>query len=179
MLFSLKDLRGYEVHASDGIAGKVYGAYLEVERKWHLRYLTIDLVNWIQIEQVLVPLSMLKSPDQRNRTIFADSTIDEVQRSHVMLIRGNIHKADKIIGCVVQAGDARIGIVNDLMVDFPSWEIKLLVLGTDATHEGPKVILIEDIKGVKINEKTVFISENPSIQGGSISPGFVRRGQND
>jgi sporulation protein YlmC with PRC-barrel domain len=58
MLRSIKDLRGYAIHALDGMIGKVDDFYLDDEN-WNIRHLVVRTGNWLSGRRVLIsPMSV-------------------------------------------------------------------------------------------------------------------------
>jgi hypothetical protein len=62
MLRSLKELRGYTIHATDGDIGKAQDFYFDDE-DWVLRYLVVDTGGWLSGRRVLISPVALGQPD--------------------------------------------------------------------------------------------------------------------
>jgi hypothetical protein len=62
MLRSLKELRGYTIHATDGNIGKAHDLYFDDEH-WVLRYLVVDTGGWLSGRRVLISPVALGQPD--------------------------------------------------------------------------------------------------------------------
>jgi len=52
MLRSIEKLKGFEIQAADGEIGKVDDLFFD-ERSWRVRYLVVDVGNWLFGRQVL------------------------------------------------------------------------------------------------------------------------------
>jgi uncharacterized protein YrrD len=58
MLLSIKDSRGFSIHATDGDIGKVIDFYFD-DQHWTIRYLVVDVGTWLKGPKVLVsPISI-------------------------------------------------------------------------------------------------------------------------
>lgn len=58
MLRNVKDLRGYAIHATDGVMGEVDDFYFDDEG-WAIRYLVVDTGQWLSGKKVLIsPLAI-------------------------------------------------------------------------------------------------------------------------
>jgi sporulation protein YlmC with PRC-barrel domain len=58
VLRNVKELRGFSIHATDGIIGKVDDLYFDDEG-WAIRYLVVDTANWLSGKKVLIsPVAM-------------------------------------------------------------------------------------------------------------------------
>jgi hypothetical protein len=53
MLRSVKDIRGYGMHTTDGDIGRAYEFYWDDET-WTIRYIVVDTRNWWPGKKVLV-----------------------------------------------------------------------------------------------------------------------------
>ena len=59
MLRSMKELRGYSIHATDGDIGSVHGFYFD-DHYWTIRYLVVDTRNWLPGKKVLIASDWIK-----------------------------------------------------------------------------------------------------------------------
>lgn len=62
MLQSVRDLRGYIIHATDGEIGKV-DQFLFDDETWTIRYLVVNTGNWLLKKLVLISPIALEKPD--------------------------------------------------------------------------------------------------------------------
>ncbi|MGE5361400.1 MAG: PRC-barrel domain-containing protein [Bacteroidales bacterium] len=62
MLRNVTDLRGYAIHATDGVIGKVSDLYFDDEG-WAIRYLIVDTSDWLSGRTVLISPVALGLPD--------------------------------------------------------------------------------------------------------------------
>ncbi len=80
MLRNVKDLRGYAIHATDGIMGHVDDFYFDDE-DWAIRYLVVDTGGWLSGRQVLVSPLAIGHPDWVGQTLPVSLTKAQVERS--------------------------------------------------------------------------------------------------
>ena len=78
MLKKVSDLKGYKLHASDGLIGKVKDFYFD-DQHWTVRYLVADTGSWLSERQVLL------SP-------YALNYINDVEKSIVISLSKNTIK---------------------------------------------------------------------------------------
>src|SRR3954469_10555939 len=62
MLRNVKDLRGYAIHATDGVIGHVDDFYFDDEA-WAIRYLVVETGTWLPRRQVLISPLSIGHPD--------------------------------------------------------------------------------------------------------------------
>jgi len=53
VLRNVKELRGFAIHASDGVIGEVDDLYFDDE-DWAIRYFVVDTGNWLSGRKVLI-----------------------------------------------------------------------------------------------------------------------------
>jgi sporulation protein YlmC with PRC-barrel domain len=68
MLYSVNDLSGYEISATDGNIGHVRGFYFDPQ-SWNIHYLVVDTREWLPGRKVLISLVALGKLDARNRLL--------------------------------------------------------------------------------------------------------------
>ncbi len=61
MLRNIKNLLGYKIHAQDGNIGEVYDFFFDDET-WAVRYLVVDVENWILDRKVLLSPAVCGQP---------------------------------------------------------------------------------------------------------------------
>jgi uncharacterized protein YrrD len=67
MLIKAKELRGYDVAASDAPAGELKDTYFD-DQRWTVRYLVVDTRAWLRGREVLIsPLAIAHIDPQRRR----------------------------------------------------------------------------------------------------------------
>jgi uncharacterized protein YrrD len=66
MLHTLRNLTGSHVVASDGETGRIR-SFLFDDRSWQVRYLVVDVGNWLQRHDVVLPITALQLPEWSNR----------------------------------------------------------------------------------------------------------------
>ena len=62
MLRNVNQLRGYAIHATDGIIGEVDDLYFDDE-DWAIRYLVVDTGRWLPGRKVLISPLAICHPD--------------------------------------------------------------------------------------------------------------------
>ncbi len=80
MYRSLEELRGYEVHATDGVIGKVKDMFFD-DSGWEVRWLVVDTGNFLPGRKVLVPPSEVDKPDWESQLFPVDLTKQQIKES--------------------------------------------------------------------------------------------------
>jgi hypothetical protein len=80
MLRSTKDLRGYDILATDGEIGSVDDFYFDDE-KWGVRYLVANTGGWLTGRRVLLSPMSLGGVDWENRRVQVNLTREQVKNS--------------------------------------------------------------------------------------------------
>ena len=80
MLCELKALIGSPVVATDSEMGSVRN-FLFDDLSWKVRYLVVDVGNWLKRRYVVLPITVLEKPDWANNTCCAHLTKDQVYKS--------------------------------------------------------------------------------------------------
>jgi sporulation protein YlmC with PRC-barrel domain len=80
MLRSLKDLRGYTVHATDGDVGKVHDVYFD-DQIWMIRYLVVNAGNRLMGRQVLISTISLGRPGGERQLFPVSLTKEQMERA--------------------------------------------------------------------------------------------------
>jgi hypothetical protein len=78
MLFKVKALEGYALHANDGKIGGVEDFYFD-DRHWAVRYLVADTGAWLTGRQVLISPYALIAVDNKARRITVDLTKKQIE----------------------------------------------------------------------------------------------------
>jgi hypothetical protein len=79
-LWALNQVKGYSVHATDGKIGHISGFYFEDE-KWKIRYVFVDIGQWLPGRKVLISPIALKEPDWDKRELPVSITKQQVKTS--------------------------------------------------------------------------------------------------
>ncbi len=66
MLYSINDLAGYEIDATDGNIGHIRGFYFDPD-SWKIHYLVVDTREWLPGRKVLISLVALGDLDIKNK----------------------------------------------------------------------------------------------------------------
>jgi hypothetical protein len=80
MLYELKALIGSPVVATDGEMGSVR-TFLFDDQSWKVRYLVVDVGNWLKRRDVVLPIAALERPDWANRTCHTHLNKEQVRDS--------------------------------------------------------------------------------------------------
>jgi uncharacterized protein YrrD len=80
MLRSVEKLKGYRIQATDGEIGKVDELFFD-ERRWHIRYLVVDVGNWLFGRQVLIVPAAVSRIDVGAEKLFLPLTKERIENS--------------------------------------------------------------------------------------------------
>ena len=80
MLISFKEVVGYRIKATDGKIGRVADFYVD-QRAWTVNHIVVDLCTWIPGPLVLLPPSVARHPEQKNRVLPVSLSVEEVDGS--------------------------------------------------------------------------------------------------
>ena len=80
MLRSLENLIGASIIAMDGEMGR-FSNFLFDDHGWMIRYLVVDVGNWLARQYVVISVSAIDQPDWKTRTFRAKLTRDQVRNS--------------------------------------------------------------------------------------------------
>lgn len=160
MLRRIKELRGFELYATDGDIGRVTEFYFD-DLDWMILYMVVDTGAWLPGRRVLVSPASLGEIDWVERKMNVMVTRSEIETSpeidlHQPLTReqevgyfahfgwaclweGELRSTKEIIGdqIVSTNGDA-VGKVEDLIVD-DLWTIRYLILSLEEIKQERKL----------------------------------------
>ena len=80
MLCNLKALIGSPVAANDGEMGCIR-TFLFDDQSWKVRYLAVDVGNWLKRHDVVLPITVLERPDWEKRICHTQLTKEQVRDS--------------------------------------------------------------------------------------------------
>ena len=80
MLVHFTKLRGNELHAQDGVIGKVTDVYFD-DHTWSARYFEVDCGQWLLSRKVLISPTAVHGPDWESDRLPVDLTKDQVRES--------------------------------------------------------------------------------------------------
>ena len=80
MLRNVKDLRGFAIHATDGVIGEVDDLYFDDE-DWTVRYLIVDTGGWLSGRKVLISPYAIGVPSWQERQLPVKLTKAQVEGS--------------------------------------------------------------------------------------------------
>jgi hypothetical protein len=79
MLHKTSMMRGYHIHASDGVIGHV-DDFLIDEKSWATMYMVVDTSNWLGGRTVLIATAVIQSIDSPNREIRVTLSREDIER---------------------------------------------------------------------------------------------------
>jgi hypothetical protein len=79
MLFKASSLTGHEIQARDGAVGSLEDLLFD-DREWTVRWAVIDTGRWLPGRKVLLPPSILGTPDEQRR-FAVDLTREQIEKS--------------------------------------------------------------------------------------------------
>lgn len=80
MLISIEMLRSYSIQATDGEIGHVAEMYFD-QSTWQVRYLIVDLGNWLSSRQVLLAPSAVTEIDHEQEQLKVSVTKEQIESS--------------------------------------------------------------------------------------------------
>ena len=80
MLHKTSKMRGYHIHATDGVIGHV-DDFLIDEQTWATAYLVVDTSNWLGGRSVLIAAAVIQSIDSPNQEIRVRLSREDIERS--------------------------------------------------------------------------------------------------
>lgn len=80
MLYNAKELKKYDILATDGTIGTVHDFYLD-EDKWTVRYLVVDTMKWLPGKKVLISPMSIVGMDDAEKQIALNLTKEKVKNS--------------------------------------------------------------------------------------------------
>jgi len=80
MLQSVRELERYSIQATDGKIGHIEELFFE-DDTWIVRYLVVDVGNWLSNQRVLLIPSVVENVDAEARTVSVSLTKDQVENS--------------------------------------------------------------------------------------------------
>jgi hypothetical protein len=80
MLYDLNALIGSPVAATDGETGSVRN-FLFDDQSWEIRYVVVDVGNWLKRRDVVLPTSTLERPDWESKTCHAHLSKEQIRNS--------------------------------------------------------------------------------------------------
>ena len=80
MLRSVENLKEYKIQAIDGEIGKTAALFFD-DRRWHIRYLVLDVGNWLVGRQVLIAPTAVTHIDHENENLYLSLTREQIENS--------------------------------------------------------------------------------------------------
>ncbi len=147
MLFSVKNLYGYRLGATDGLAGGIADIYFN-DQDWSIRHLMISQHPARLQKAALLPPSAVRQLDPREGVMHIDlsraqcaalpsaNSVVPVCRQYIRLASPGSAAAsfDPHIRCVsavegneINDGETHLGIVHDFLIDPRTWTLAFVV----------------------------------------------------
>lgn len=80
MLRSVENLKEYKIQAVDGEIGKAAALFFD-DRRWYIRYLVLDVGNWLSGRQVLIAPTAVTHIDSENENLYLSLTKAQIEDS--------------------------------------------------------------------------------------------------
>jgi sporulation protein YlmC with PRC-barrel domain len=80
MLKITSALKGYAIHASDGVIGKLQDLLFD-DKHWNVRYLVVDTGGWLSGRQVLLSPHVVVTVDEENHQVAVELTKQQIEDS--------------------------------------------------------------------------------------------------
>ncbi|MFO7537115.1 MAG: PRC-barrel domain-containing protein [Chloroflexota bacterium] len=80
MLLTISELSDYSIQATDGEIGDVDELYFQHEG-WRVRYLVVNLGNWLTRQQVLIVPEVITGIDSDNKNVVVNLTRQQIENS--------------------------------------------------------------------------------------------------
>ncbi|MHB8884838.1 MAG: PRC-barrel domain-containing protein [Methylovirgula sp.] len=80
MLWNLSAIKGYAIKAKDGELGSVNDLLFD-DTNWLVRWLVVDTGHWLSGRKVLLPPSVVRRTDPKERDVSVDLTMQQVKDS--------------------------------------------------------------------------------------------------
>jgi uncharacterized protein YrrD len=102
MLKNVKELIGYDIHATDGNIGEVYDFYFD-DQSWCIRYMVVNTGRWLSGRRVLIASAALGKPDWGKEIFSVSLTREQVRHSpntniHEPISRQHEHELHEYYG---------------------------------------------------------------------------------
>jgi uncharacterized protein YrrD len=151
MLFSTKELDGFQIIARDGEVGHVRDIYFD-DRQWAIRHLVVETGDWLSRRDVLISPHSIQGIAQRKVSVaLSRAQIEKEtgaprelsQRAEVEREAGDPHlrSSAEVTGYRVEASDGNIGHIDDFLFDGSSWAIRHAVVDTREWLPGGHVLI--------------------------------------
>lgn len=96
MLQTVKELKGYEIRATDGGMGKVDELFFE-DDTWRIRYLVVDVGGWLTGRRVLVVPGAVDQIDTEGQQVMVSLTREQVENSPEVATHPPISREHEIV----------------------------------------------------------------------------------
>jgi hypothetical protein len=154
MLWETCVMMGYAARARDGTIGTVSDLLFD-DTLWRVRWAVIDTRYWLPQRQVLVPASLLGSPDPVQRDLAVGLSVRQIEASipaaqhlpvshRASALQGDdphLRSVEAVVGHRVHLLDGVVGHVEEFLVDDTDWTIAYIRVDTCRWRPGDKVLL--------------------------------------
>jgi sporulation protein YlmC with PRC-barrel domain len=126
---TVRELRGDDVAARDGVIGSVEDVYFDDER-WAVRFLVVD--TGAPGRRLLIAPQAVEPGLSGKRKVRLGLTLEQVESMKSEELEGapSLCSGVKVIGYGIEARDGPIGEVQDFVVDDDTWAVRDIVVDT-------------------------------------------------
>lgn len=167
MLCDLNSLLESPIIASDGETGRIRD-FLVDDRLWQVRYLVLDLGNWLRCRDVVVPITALEIPDWKTRSCRACLTMSQLRDCPDVDTRKSVSRQQELamrdyFGPLACWADARFGMTAiPAYVKYTTPEGEDSHLRSACRLTGHRVMASDgnlgQLRGFRLNERSWHIS---------------------
>jgi predicted lipoprotein with Yx(FWY)xxD motif len=165
VLRSLKSMLGYALKAEDGDIGSVIDFFFD-DAAWRIRYLQADTGKWLPGKKALISPQVIGKPDWEYRKVPVKMPQDKIRKSPEVRVDDPLSRpkeemickyyewpeywcnsSGKLIGLAqvrdysLHARDGQIGVLDDMIIDDTTWDIKYFVADIGGLILNKKVLL--------------------------------------
>ena len=151
MLRSYKELRGFQIRATDSHIGRISDVYFD-DRDWRVRYCVVDSGRWFSKRHVLIGTRPLSVPDFTRRELWVRLSKTEVSGRRTAAtdkpvsrqgVDPHLRSCNAVLGYRLNALDGKIGRVADFLIDEKGWLIRHLIVDTENANlpAGSRVLI--------------------------------------
>lgn len=167
MLCDLNSLLEAPILASDGEVGRIRD-FLVDDQLWQVRYVVLDLGNWLRRHDVVVPITALDVPDWKTKSCRACLTISQLRDCPDVNTRKSVSRQQELamrdyFGPLASWADARFG-----MTTIPAYVKYTIPEGEDSHLRSARRLMghrvmasdgnLGQLRGFRLNEHSWHIS---------------------
>ena len=141
-LCTVAQLVGVTVFATDGPIGQVKGVLFDA-KSWSIRCVVVKTGAWLSERDVFIPLAASRPALRREGSCMTIGVSRARQQYDGDPPAGlSLYSSTEVCGDELQAADASIGHVEDLLFDDEAWVIRSLVVNTRNWWPGGERVLV-------------------------------------